>query len=89
MEPLQRVPFASDVLEYHQGTVLPHYLKRKGELAELIVPHDLAVGSGDTLEDEWGGEVMVIEILERRRARGDWSDNPFDREPDWVRVKIL
>jgi hypothetical protein len=87
--PLTDVPLAGDNLDYLFGIGLPHYLRRRQDQAELIFPSDLVLETGDTLTNEYGGEVVVTEILERRKARGDWSKNPFDQHPDWVKVKIL
>lgn len=89
MAPLQTVPLISDALEYHHGTALPFFLKRRHDYAELIVPREFVIATGDTLLDEYDLEVVVTQIDERRPARGDWSDNPFDTAPDWLKVKIL
>lgn len=90
MEELTTVPLVSDALEYHYGTQLPHTLMRwlNGE-ADLIVGANYPVEQGDVLVNEFGHEVIVMEIVERRKARGDWSLNPYDQAPDWMRVKVL
>jgi len=75
--------------EYLFGLTLPHYLFRRNRTAQLIVPADYLLETGDVLEDEYGGEKIITEVFERRKARGDWRGNPFDSAPDWVEVEIL
>lgn len=74
---------------YHFGTTIPHWLMEKGDIGTLIVPSRLEVTDCDILRNEYGREVMVTEVLERRKARGDWSKNPYDKNPDVVKVRFL
>lgn len=75
---------------YHFGTTIPHWLKISPDgTGILIMPSDRKLTDTDMLVNEFGGEVMVTEVLERRKARGDWSLNPYDKHPDYVKIKFL
>jgi hypothetical protein len=88
-EQLLEVPTVEQRTPLHFGTEIPHFLIRKGEAATMIVPSSTSLATGDVLVNEYGGEVMVTEIVERRKARGNWSQNPFDSSPDFVRVTVI
>ncbi len=49
----------------------------------------MSLTDGDMISTEQEKEYMVMEVIERRKARGDWSKNPFDSAPDWAKVKYL
>lgn len=71
------------------GLEMPHFVNiRRGE-ASVILPSNMSLKDGDMLSTEQEKEYMVMEVLERRKARGDWSRNPFDTAPDWARIKFL
>lgn len=71
------------------GLEMPHFLNIKRGEATLILPSALALIEGDMISTEREKEFMVMEVQERRKARGNWSKNPFDVAPDWARIKFL
>jgi len=76
-------------LDLHFGLEIPHFLKVNSNSATLIFPSDRSLERGDLLINEWNKSRMVTEIVERRKARGDWGRNPFDEHPDFIHVNIL
>lgn len=74
---------------YLFGTQLPHFLKKRDGVAHLIVPVTYSLRVDDRIENEYTNEIMVTEVVERRKARGDWSRNPFDDAPDFVKIRYL
>lgn len=91
-ELLTGVPTVDERLSYHFGLEIPHQLERKLDgrcRMRMIFPSDRSMSTGDMIVNEWGKERVVTEILERRKARGDWSKNPFDEAPDFVEVTYL
>lgn len=74
---------------YHFGTELPHFLKKQKGIAHLIVPDTYSLRVDDRIENEYTNEILVTEVVERRKARGDWSQNPFDEAPDFVVIRYL
>lgn len=71
------------------GLEMPHFIQIKQGIAALILPSDMSMCLDDILITEQGGPLMVTEITERRKARGDWSKNPFDVYPDWAMIRYL
>lgn len=86
---LKYCPLASEKLDLHFGLELPHFLMASSQEVTLIFPADLVLELGDVLETEYGHQKIVTKILERRKARGDWSANPFDTAPDFIKVLVL
>ena len=74
---------------YHFGTELPHFLSYRAGIATLIVPITYSIRIDDLIANEYGGEILVTEVLERRKARGDWSRNPYDEKPDFVKIRYI
>jgi hypothetical protein len=77
------------VSAYRFGLTIPHWITRTRDTGTLIVPSDMVLTDCDVLVNEYNTEVMVTEILERRKARGDWRENPYDTAPDYVKVRFL
>ena len=71
------------------GLELPHFLNIDRGEATMILPSDMPLTDGEMISTEQQKEYMVMEVLDRRKARGDWSKNPFDTAPDWARIKFL
>ena len=88
-EPLKVIPDARDRTPLSFGLEIPHFLAIQNGTADLILPSDQSLASGDLLIDEYGRSVMVMDDIQRRKARGNWSGNPFDENPDWVRVRYF
>jgi len=88
-EMLKEVPNAQDKVSLHFGTEIPHFLIIRQGVASLILPSDMSLGADDLLVTEHGGSMMILEVMERRKARGDWSKNPFDPAPDWATISFL
>src|ERR1700748_2819709 len=70
---------------YHHELEIPHILRVGQGTRSLIVPADHPLDIGDTIYDEYDNTFLVSEILERRKARGDWRG----RNPDFVKVFVL
>lgn len=87
--PLLHVPDYLEKLQLRHGLEIPHFLTFASGEVTAIVPTDLELGAGQQLQTEYGMSFMVTEILERRKARGDWRNNPYDTAPDWVKMSIL
>jgi len=83
------VPTIDQRLEYLFGLDIPHELSHRENVMEMIFPSDRSLQTGDELVNEYDKSVIVTEILERRKARGDWGKNPYDTAPDFVRVQFF
>ena len=88
-ELIGEVPTVDQRLNYLFGLDLPHELAHKDDILTMIFPADRVLQSGDQLVNEFNKSVIVTEILERRKARGDWSKNPFDTSPDFAQVRFF
>lgn len=87
--PLIHLPDYQEKLEYRYGLELPHFLTFSPGEATAIVPTALVLEVGMTVQTEYEKAFLITEIVERRKARGVWKNNPYDERPDWVRMKII
>ena len=79
------IPAAQERKQYLHELEIPHFLQAKQGLVSMIVPADMALQVDDVLQNEYGWEGIVVDIQERRPARGEWGD----RKVDYVRVQFL
>lgn len=83
------IPAYRDNAKYHYGLEIPHQLNAAPGEMRIIFPADSSLELGDIVMNEWGKEMIVTEILERRPARGNWKCNPFDSSPDFIHIRIV
>lgn len=71
------------------GTLpIPHFLgwpdyTPKGTY-DVIVPEDLSLAEGDTIVG-MGSQRTITKVVERRPAKGDWSQQKVHKSPHFVR----
>lgn len=88
-EALTMAPTADQKVQLSFGMEIPHILNMRSGIATMILPSTCPIASEDMLHCELSVPVMVTEVVERRKARGDWSLNPFDQGPDWIMVRYV
>ena|ERR1051326_3964303 len=86
---LGEVPAVNDRLTYRYGLEIPHMLNYHSGVLNAIICSGTLIRPGDIVRDEFQWRATVTEVEERRKARGDWSNNPFDEEPDFVRLRLI
>lgn len=79
------IPDAAARRSYVHRLEVPHFLNTRPNLGlvsvghlSMIVPSAMSLQSGDEIEDEYGWKRMIIEVVERRTARGDWNGRAVD-----------
>lgn len=87
--PLIHLPDYQEKLEYRHGLEIPHFLTLRGDTCTAIVPTAMKIQEGDNLETEYHKTMLVTEVIERRKARGAWLNNPYDERPDWVKMRVI
>lgn len=82
---ITEIPEFNAQAAFSYGTEIPHRLNvLPNNKMSAILKHTDELKEGDEIQDEYGWKAVVSEILERRPARGDWSNNPFDIKPDFI-----
>jgi len=79
------VAAAQERKNYLHELEIPHFLQAKQGRVSMIIPADMPLAVDDVLTNEYGWEGVVVDILERRPARGEWGG----RKVDYVRVQFL
>lgn len=94
-EELKGAPYFSHNKQYSYGLVIPHrinsFLNKTaikgfagGNNATAIIKNGSQFKKGTEFTSQWGFVGIVTKITERRKARGNWDQNPFDKNPDFV-----
>jgi hypothetical protein len=76
---------------------LPHFLKmpkwNNTDYYTAIIESNRSIESGDEIgwmqNDEFKKTGTVKSIIERRKAKGDWSKNTYDKAPDFINFDVL
>ncbi len=94
------VPDYSLNSKYSYGLHLPHFLNYfsndtvvedlpEGNNCRAIIASTTELKTGDEITNECGLKAIVVKVTERRKAKGDWSKNPFDTNPDFVAFSYI
>lgn len=80
------IPSVKDNVQLLHRLEIPHYLNYQGNILTMIVPFDLPIEPQDTITNEYTFEGLVVDIMERRAARGTWS---YEQRPHFVKLKFM
>lgn len=70
-----------------QQSLLPSVLKRRGNVVNVVTLQKLEVR--DTIQDyPFSKRLEVLEILEQRKAIGNWGNTSYKVAPYWQKIKI-
>lgn len=89
-EALTHIPLVGELdhSEAIHGLEFPHFIALpENGMAAIIMSDQADLSVGDEITTMYGGTMIVKEVVERRKAKGDWATNPFCTTPDFVRIK--